>query len=117
MRKSFNTKALLTVLSVIAASGVVKAENGYVKIESPNAFQVPILIDLIDRGILVRLLEYPDWYQINSEVLDEALKSDAKARVRNTIENLRELVGNEVKIEDVDLGGAHLATQVFGGAY
>lgn len=105
-----------TVAALLGAIGVVgisqaNAQDGRAM---PSRPLVESLRLLLKDGVIVPLTR-PNWYRINHALLDAKIKGEAASTtsIPELIESLRDVVGPEVNVREVEMFEATVGTQDF----
>ncbi len=106
-------RVVAAFLSAVGVVGISQANAQEVR-TVPSRPLVESLRLLFKDGIIVPLTK-PNWYRINQVLLDAKIKGDVASTnsIPELIESLRDVVGPNVNVREVDMFEAAVGTQDF----
>jgi hypothetical protein len=106
-------RAMAVFLGAIGVVGISQA-NAQDGRALPSRPLVESLRLLLKDGVIVPLTK-PNWYRINHTLLDAKIKEEAASStsIPDLIESLRDVVGPEVNVREVEMFEAVVGTQDF----
>lgn len=104
-------KSIKGLLAVIGIVGAHHASANAFEIKNPEQ-KASIIKQLVEQRLLIPLHK-ENWYQVNQERLEAALKNAeiGNCQAKLVIDMLQALIGADVNIKYVELFDAHLGTQ------
>jgi hypothetical protein len=106
-------RLIATSLSAIGIFGISQANGQEVRVVPSRPLAESLRLLLRD-GVIVPLSK-PNWYRINQPLLDAKIKGEAGSTttIPMLIESLRDVVGPDVNVREVEIFEAVVGTQDF----